>query len=160
MKKKENSEKEVTEAVKAIVDQCSKIKTMISSGKIDGLPKEFLSSHDADMIRNLFSAYPKDYRFTKDSIYYDCKANTLKHLKAYYKLSSMCEILQGKSFNCFPLRRTFIPSYMTIDTLILNTQILKNPVTSHLDKEVVWGAVLDFTKKSDEATRGKKSNEV
>ncbi|ORE09604.1 hypothetical protein BCV72DRAFT_201259, partial [Rhizopus microsporus var. microsporus] len=49
------------------------------------------------------------------------KINAMKHLKAFYKLSSMCEILQRKSFNCFPLRRTFIQSYMTIDTLILNT---------------------------------------
>ncbi|EIE92499.1 hypothetical protein G6F46_009596 [Rhizopus delemar] len=34
---------------------------------------------------------------------------------------------------------------MTIDTYILNTQILKNSIVSHLDKEVVWGAVLDVT---------------
>ncbi|KAG1594451.1 hypothetical protein G6F48_001356 [Rhizopus delemar] len=37
---------------------------------------------------------------------------------------------------------------MTIDTYILNTQILKNSIISHLDKEVVWGAVLDITSKA------------
>ncbi|EIE83891.1 hypothetical protein RO3G_08596 [Rhizopus delemar RA 99-880] len=59
----------------------------------------------------------------------------------------MCEALQNKSFNCFPLRKSFIPSYMTIDTYILNTQILKDSIISHLDKEVVWGAVLNVTSK-------------
>ncbi|KAK9764586.1 hypothetical protein K7432_007767, partial [Basidiobolus ranarum] len=73
---------------------CSKIKTTNSSGKIDNLPNEFLSSYDVDMIRDLFSSYPEDYQFSEGSIYYDCKANTLKHIKAYYKLSNMCEILQ------------------------------------------------------------------
>ncbi|EIE83438.1 hypothetical protein RO3G_08143 [Rhizopus delemar RA 99-880] len=37
---------------------------------------------------------------------------------------------------------------MTIDTYILNTQILKNSIISHLDKEVLWGAVLDVTSKA------------
>ncbi|KAK9761510.1 hypothetical protein K7432_018652 [Basidiobolus ranarum] len=51
-------------------------------------------------------------------------------------------------FNCCPLRRGFIPCYMTIDTYILNTQILKNSITSHLDKEVVWGFIIDLTSKA------------
>ncbi|KAG1492232.1 hypothetical protein G6F45_004510 [Rhizopus arrhizus] len=37
---------------------------------------------------------------------------------------------------------------MTIDTYILNTQNLKNSIISHLDKKVVWGAVLDVTSKA------------
>ncbi|KAG1620233.1 hypothetical protein G6F46_002553 [Rhizopus delemar] len=37
---------------------------------------------------------------------------------------------------------------MTIDTYILNTQILKNSIISQLDKEVLWGAVLDVTSKA------------
>ncbi|KAI7871600.1 hypothetical protein BDF14DRAFT_1762906 [Spinellus fusiger] len=51
------------------------------------------------MIHDIFSSYPMNYQFPKDSIYYDCKATTLKHLKAYYKLSSMCEVLQDRPFN-------------------------------------------------------------
>ncbi|KAI7864804.1 hypothetical protein BDF14DRAFT_1932400 [Spinellus fusiger] len=53
------------------------------------------------MIHDIFSSYPMNYPFSKDSIYYDCKANTPNHLKVYYKLSSMCEVLQDKPFNCF-----------------------------------------------------------
>ncbi|KAI8047131.1 uncharacterized protein B0P05DRAFT_566784 [Gilbertella persicaria] len=73
----------------------------------------------------------------KNSIYYDCKADPSKHLKAFYYLTQCSESLYNKPFNCFPLRRTFIPSYMTIDTYIVNTQISRNFVISHLDKEVI-----------------------
>ncbi|KAI7868854.1 hypothetical protein BDF14DRAFT_1788355 [Spinellus fusiger] len=37
----------------------------------------------------------------------------------------MCKVLQDKPFNCFPLRRKCIPSYMPIDMRILNTHLLK-----------------------------------
>ncbi|KAG1047429.1 hypothetical protein G6F43_010119 [Rhizopus delemar] len=37
---------------------------------------------------------------------------------------------------------------MTIDTYILNNQILKNSIVIHLDKEVVWGAALDVRSKA------------
>ncbi|EIE86467.1 hypothetical protein RO3G_11178 [Rhizopus delemar RA 99-880] len=45
---------------------------------------------------------------------------------------------------------------MTIDTYILNAQILKNSIISHLDKEVVWGAVLDVTSKAMKPQRERK----
>ncbi|ORE05770.1 hypothetical protein BCV72DRAFT_336368 [Rhizopus microsporus var. microsporus] len=148
MKKDSGSEEKVSAIVKTIVEQCNKVKMYVSSRKINDLPRDLLSSQDVDIIHDIFSSYPLNYQFVKGLIYYDCKANALKHLKAFYKISSMCEILQEKSFNCFPLRRIFIPSYMTIDTLILNTQILKNPVTSHLDKEIVWASVLNVAAKA------------
>jgi hypothetical protein len=37
---------------------------------------------------------------------------------------------------------------MTLDTTILNTQILKNKVITHLDKQVVWGLVLNLNSKA------------
>ncbi|KAG1045734.1 hypothetical protein G6F43_011232 [Rhizopus delemar] len=148
MKKNGGTEEGIAETIKTITEQISKVKLAISSRNIEDIPKEFFSSNDLDKIRNLFDSYYTDYRFAKGSIYYDCKANPLKHIKAYYRLSSMCEALQNKSFNCFPLRKGFIPSYMTIDTYILNTQILKDSIISHLDKEVVWGVVLNVTSKA------------
>jgi hypothetical protein len=148
MKKNGGTEKEIAATVKTITEQISKVKLAISSRNIEDMPKELFSSNDLDIIRNLFDSYSTDYRFAKGSIYYDCKANPLKRIKAYYRLSSMCEALQSKPFNCFPLRKGFIPSYMASDTYILNTQILKNSIISHLDKEVVWGAILDVTSKA------------
>ncbi|KAI7861945.1 hypothetical protein BDF14DRAFT_1861931 [Spinellus fusiger] len=37
---------------------------------------------------------------------------------------------------------------MTINMHILNTHILKRPIISHLDKDIVWGAVIDTTTKA------------
>lgn len=135
-------------AVKTIIESANKVKQVISSRNIEDIPKEFLSSASLDIIRNLFDSYSSNYQFSNQSIYYDSKANPLKHIKAYYRLSKMCEVLQDKTFNCFPLRRGFITCYMTIDTRILNTHILNNSVISHLDKEVVRGSVLNITAKA------------
>ncbi|RCH96043.1 hypothetical protein CU097_011726 [Rhizopus azygosporus] len=96
MKKNSASQEEVPAIVKTIVEQCNKVKTYVSSGKINDLPKDLLPSQDIDMIHDIFSSYSPNYQFAKGSIYYDCKVNALKHLKVFYKLSSMCEILQGK----------------------------------------------------------------
>jgi hypothetical protein len=150
MKKNGRTEKEIAATIKTITEHISKVKLTISSRNIEDMPKEFFSN-DLDIIRNLFDSYSTDYRFAKGLIYYDSKANLLRHIKAYYRLSNMYEALQNKPFNCFPLKKGFIPSYMTIDTYILNTQILKNSIISHLDKEVVWGAILDVTSKAMKA---------
>ncbi|KAI9487866.1 MAG: hypothetical protein EXX96DRAFT_456251, partial [Benjaminiella poitrasii] len=56
----------------------------------------------------------------------DCKANSIEHLNAYYKIAYFFEVHHDKPFNCFSLRKIFISSYMTIDTYIINTQILKS----------------------------------
>ncbi|KAI7897371.1 uncharacterized protein EV154DRAFT_535317 [Mucor mucedo] len=50
-------------------------------------------------------------------------------------------------FTCFPIRTTFIPSYMTIDAKIANYQVLKNkkPVK---DKSETWTQVVNLKKKA------------
>ncbi|GAA5799124.1 hypothetical protein HPULCUR_004533 [Helicostylum pulchrum] len=113
---------------------------------------EFLGQDGMNTIRSFIGCYSEDYKFEKGSIFYDCKANPVKHLRAYYQIAKTCEALQGgKSINCFPIRTTFIPCYMTIDTLILNTQIFKNMVLTHLDKQVVWGGAINLNSKGMES---------
>ncbi|KAG1459344.1 hypothetical protein G6F56_006181 [Rhizopus delemar] len=104
-------------------------------------------SSEIGTIQKFFDCYSADYKFGKNSIYYDCMANPVEHLRAYYYLANHCESKYNKPFNCFPLRRTFVPCYMTIDTYILNTQILGNSVISHLEKDVIWGSVLNMQSK-------------
>ncbi|GAA5796416.1 hypothetical protein HPULCUR_001788 [Helicostylum pulchrum] len=112
---------------------------------------EFLGQDGMNTIRRFIGCYSENYKFEKGSIFYDCKANPVKHLRAYYQIAKTCEALQGgKSINCFPIRTTFIPCYMTIDTLILNTQILKNMVLTHLDKQVVRGGAINLNSKGME----------
>ncbi|KAI8086987.1 uncharacterized protein B0P05DRAFT_578154 [Gilbertella persicaria] len=118
---------------------CTKVKMNISLRNITELPAHLFNSQEVGILRQFFDCYPSDTHFKKNSIYYDCKVDPSKHLKAFYYLTRCSESLYNKSFNCFPLRRTFIPSYMTIDTYIVNTQILRNFIISHLDKEPQGG---------------------
>ncbi|KAG1466411.1 hypothetical protein G6F46_001605 [Rhizopus delemar] len=93
MKKNGETEKEIEATVKTTTEQISKVKLAIPSRNIEDMPKEFFSSNGLGTIRNLFDSYSSDYRFAKGSIYYNCKDNPLKYIKAYYRLSSMCEAL-------------------------------------------------------------------
>ncbi|GAA5794977.1 hypothetical protein HPULCUR_000327 [Helicostylum pulchrum] len=112
---------------------------------------EFLGQNGMNIIKSFIGYYSEDYKFEKGSIFYDCKTSPVKHLRAYYQIAKTCEALQGgKSINCFPIRTMFIPCYMTIDTLILNTQILKNMVLTHLDKQAVWGGAINLNSKGTE----------
>lgn len=53
------------------------------------------------------------------------------------------ELSEFKYFQCFPLRNTFIPSYIAIDIVILNNQILKDSRESKFDKLSIWGKVIN-----------------
>ncbi|KAI8091231.1 uncharacterized protein B0P05DRAFT_634361 [Gilbertella persicaria] len=148
MKKKNCTESEISTAVKTIASQCIKVKMNISLRSITELPTHLFNSQEIGVLQQFFDCYPSDTHFKKNSIYCDCKADPSKHLKAFYYLTRCSESLYNKSFNCFPLRRTFIPSYMTIDTYTVITQILRNSAISYLDKEVIWGAVLNMKSKA------------
>ncbi|OAD79971.1 hypothetical protein PHYBLDRAFT_59016 [Phycomyces blakesleeanus NRRL 1555(-)] len=126
MKNSEEIEEDIATAVKENNDR----------ENIEHIPEEFISSATLDVIRNIFDTYPPDYQYSKGSIYYDSKANLLKHIKAYYRLSIMREVLRDKPFSCFPLQRWLIQCYMKIDTRTLNTLILNYSVISHFNKEV------------------------
>ncbi|KAG2237792.1 hypothetical protein INT48_009731 [Thamnidium elegans] len=61
-------------------------------------------------------------------------ANSGKYLATCFKLAEICEFYKFKSFQYFPLRKTFTPSYITIDTMVLNNQNLEDSKRSKLDK--------------------------
>ncbi|KAI9362853.1 hypothetical protein BD770DRAFT_407920 [Pilaira anomala] len=115
---------------------------------ISRIPKELQDQKAIiNCIKDIFSVYPETYKFKKESIYYDAVANPGKHLLAYFKVAEICEANKYKLFQCFPVRKTFIPSYMTIDTVILNNHILKNSQRSKLDKGYIWRKVLNLSSK-------------
>ncbi|KAK9712609.1 hypothetical protein K7432_007029 [Basidiobolus ranarum] len=58
-------------------------------------------------------------------------------------LAKICKDNDMKTFNCFLLRKGFIPSYMTIDTKILNYHILKNKNFTG-NKVDIWGNVVNL----------------
>ncbi|KAI8055082.1 hypothetical protein BDF22DRAFT_618667, partial [Syncephalis plumigaleata] len=77
-----------------------------------------------DIFEPVLSAYPDGYEFGENGRYYDCVARPVKHFKAFFKLARLFKDLDLKGFNCFPLRRSFSPCYIHIDTVILCHNIL------------------------------------
>ncbi|KAI8076934.1 hypothetical protein BDF21DRAFT_308905, partial [Thamnidium elegans] len=117
MKKKGCSVEEIKLAIKNYVTSpVTQLKLAVSPKDINQIPKEFLDQKAIQHVNSFIPSYPKNYKFKKDSIYYDAIANLVKHLKAYFKLAEICESYKFKLFQCLPLRNTLIPSYMTIDT--------------------------------------------
>ncbi|KAL9559401.1 hypothetical protein MBANPS3_000416 [Mucor bainieri] len=79
----------------------------------------------------LFNCYPTGRVFVNNSVYYDCKANEKAHMYAFYRIARFAEATQltpgsrkMKTFQCMPLRNSFIPHYMQLDTLTLKRNIL------------------------------------
>ncbi|CEG76470.1 hypothetical protein RMATCC62417_11366 [Rhizopus microsporus] len=131
-----------------ITRPCMQLKLSLASGGTQNLPVSILNESKISLIQEFFDMYDTDYQFKKGNLYYDVKASPLKHLKAYYKLADLCERSEFKSFMCFPLRKTLIPCYMTIDTLIANNHILQNCKRFKLDKKLIWDEVLDISCKA------------
>lgn len=99
-----------------------------------------------DKLELIFNSYPADYRFQKSSIYYEAKARTEKHLSAYYTMVRVCAGEEISSFQCFPLRNSWIPSFMQIDTTILREHILRESRGAYTmaAKMESWGKVVDL----------------
>ncbi|KAG1135445.1 hypothetical protein G6F37_012815 [Rhizopus arrhizus] len=78
-------------------------------------------------------------------------ASPKNHFKAFFRLAELSEAEQTKQFACFPLRATFIPCYMMLDSKIIYYHVLKskkNPKTG--SKFETWGAIVDLNKKAYE----------
>lgn len=101
-------------------------------------------------ITPVLTSYQDSHRFGNNSIYYDAKAHPEAHLVAYYKMSQLCETLKIKSFQCFPLRNSYIPGYFMIDTRILRTNILhERNLDYSLDGKLrSWGKVVNLSAKA------------
>lgn len=98
---------------KEVLEPCKQIKLSVSKKKTPTTME--LNNVSKEKIQAILSMYDTDYTFQKDSIYYDVKARPMNHFNAFYKLQELCESMKLKSFSCFLIRTSFIPSYMTLD---------------------------------------------
>ncbi|GAA5806896.1 hypothetical protein MFLAVUS_000244 [Mucor flavus] len=61
------------------------------------MPKDVeLDDVSKDRIQDILLMFVTDYKFQKDSIYYDIKACPLNHLNVFYKLQGLCESMKLK----------------------------------------------------------------
>ncbi|KAJ2212158.1 hypothetical protein IW140_005039 [Coemansia sp. RSA 1813] len=90
-----------------------------------------------DMLEPVLTAYDNDYEFEEEGIYYDIKAHPKKHFKAFCCLAVLLEMNDYKSFQCSPLRKSFVPVHIEIDTVVLCRSIIgwsynaKSPIESY-----------------------------
>jgi hypothetical protein len=97
-----------------------------------------------DKLQEVLGCYHEYYSFDKDNRYYDVKAHPEQHINAFYRMAAFCEQQTIKSFLCFPLRTSFVPGYMKIDTTILCHHFLLQPCPDMSKKMMYWARVVDL----------------
>ncbi|KAG1505912.1 hypothetical protein G6F53_010071 [Rhizopus delemar] len=148
MQANKSSSKAIKEAIrKKIYRPCNQVKLAIAKKEMPEVG--LLDDQSRTQLNDFLSSYPEDYTFQKNSIYYDVMASPKNHFKAFFRLAELSEAEQTKQLACFPLRTTFIPCYMTLDSKIIHYHILKskkNPKTG--SKFKTWGVIVDLNKKA------------
>lgn len=144
MEKSNYSKKQIDNMIRTtITNVCTKVKLSISKKDINQIPKDFLTEDKLKLLQEFISAYPLNYQFDKDSIYYDVKSRPENHFKPFFVLSKLCELHNISVPVCFPLRKTNIPCHITIDTKILKEQIIKAPKSKD-NKMEAWARVVNL----------------
>ncbi|CAO3702794.1 unnamed protein product [Rhizopus stolonifer] len=105
--------------------------------------KSLIYTHKDEYLRQTLYAPIKLTNAQQIALYEDTKIYR-RHLRAFYFLAKICEEGKIKSFNCFPLRKSLIPCYITIDTKILDYHVLKNKSFAAGQKFDLWGSVIDL----------------
>ncbi|CAO3703085.1 unnamed protein product [Rhizopus stolonifer] len=72
------------------------------------------------------------------------KERTVDHMKAFYRLAQLFSVLNIPVLNCFPLRRSWSPCYVTIDFKILYLNIMGESLNSERSKLDYWREVVNL----------------
>ncbi|KAJ1768274.1 hypothetical protein IW140_005698 [Coemansia sp. RSA 1813] len=91
-----------------------------------------------DMLEPVLTAYDSNYKLEEEGIYYDIKAHPKKHFKAFYRLAVLLETNDSRSFQCFPLRKSFVPMHIEIDTMVLCRSIMNWNYNAKFPIEIYW----------------------
>ncbi|KAI7896401.1 uncharacterized protein EV154DRAFT_547402 [Mucor mucedo] len=139
-----------SEVYREITEPATRFKELIARR----LPQDFvldgeqfgdpIYNNALEILRPVLTSYPVDYRFRGNSIYFDSKARLVEHMRAFYELALLFIDIELPVFNCFPLRRSWIPCYTTIDSKILCQNILGRRWTNRQDKIALWREVINL----------------
>ncbi|KAI9249941.1 hypothetical protein EDC94DRAFT_321125 [Helicostylum pulchrum] len=83
-----------------IFHPCIQVKLDVAKKKLPS--PDILDKKSRSYVRALLSIYPNDYKFQKDSIFYDVAARPTNHFKDFHKLAHFCELEKLKTFSCYP----------------------------------------------------------
>ncbi|KAJ2566465.1 hypothetical protein IW140_004934 [Coemansia sp. RSA 1813] len=96
------------------------------------------------MLEPVLTAYDNDYKFEEEGIYYDIKAHPKKHFIAFYCLAVLLEMNEYRSFQRFPLRKSFVPMHIEIDTMVLCRSIMGWRYSTKSPIETYWYRFLNI----------------
>ncbi|GAB5587481.1 hypothetical protein Unana1_02381 [Umbelopsis nana] len=126
----ENANDDIKKTVKEqVYDPAKHFKEAISFSIVDTTSFNDDQLRVYEVLKPALNAYPEGYKFEQDNIYYDAKANTSQHFRAFLQLGMICEERNLKLVNTFPMRTKFIPGFVQMDTMILRHHILHD--TTH-----------------------------
>ncbi|KAJ2570965.1 hypothetical protein IW140_001919 [Coemansia sp. RSA 1813] len=91
-----------------------------------------------DMLEPVLTAYDDNYQFEEEGLYYDIKAHPKKHFKAFCCLAVLLETNDSRSFQCFPLRKSFVPMHIEIDIMVLCRSIMDWSYNAKSPIEIYW----------------------
>ncbi|KAJ1663569.1 hypothetical protein IW140_004856 [Coemansia sp. RSA 1813] len=91
-----------------------------------------------DVLEPVLTAYDNDYEFEEEGLYYDIKAHPKNHFKAFCCLAVLLEMNDYRSFQCFPLRKSFVPMHIEIDTTVLCRSIMDWSYNAKPPIEIYW----------------------
>ncbi|CEG75083.1 hypothetical protein RMATCC62417_10189 [Rhizopus microsporus] len=105
-------------------------------------------------LQPVFDAYDEGYNFGEWGLCYDVKRNHVNHFKIFYQLSCLLKHLGLPVFICFPLRRSWSPCYVTIDSKIFCQNILGIRWSNAVDKLDYWRQVVNLDSKALKPKKG------
>jgi hypothetical protein len=101
-----------------------------------------------------FDSYPDGIEFDRGSVYYDVKSNPERHSKAYFNMAKMSGAIKENgtpSFQCFPIKSSYILSHYIIDTQILANQFYRfdkptarSFASNIARKGLIWREIFDL----------------
>ncbi|KAJ2215281.1 hypothetical protein EV179_002369, partial [Coemansia sp. RSA 487] len=93
-----------------------------------------------DMLEPVLTAYDDNYQFEEEGLYYDIKAHPKKHFKAFCCLAVLLETNDSRSFQCFPLRKSFVPMHIEIDIMTDGVSVSVIEKTATAKEKSSWKA--------------------
>ncbi|CAO3658030.1 unnamed protein product [Rhizopus microsporus] len=98
-----------------------------------------------EALQSVFDAYNEGYNVGEQRLYYDAKRNPANHFKAFYQLSRLFEHLGLSVFNCFPLRCSWFPHYVTIDSDVFDINHYNNSsILNTTDSNILCQNILEI----------------
>ncbi|KAJ2502333.1 hypothetical protein GGH96_001129 [Coemansia sp. RSA 1972] len=129
-----------------------RFKEALGTGQPDAMSKR--EDEIIDLQCPVYQSYSIGYQFQMDSIYYDSKANPLKHLQAFVHLNAVLVGQEKKCTQALPLRHSWVYSHVPLNTCILAQCVLRQTYQRPLggkdniepDIKKYWGQAVDLNR--------------